>query len=104
MYDRIRVHYHDILRAKGEAIPDDSEASSSDDGMGSDEEATQERRDERRERRSRTKIRVDKLKQQRLPADVRNVDQILVWMDEKRFQTKVSFLFRGASRGQCDRS
>lgn len=90
LYDRIRVQWHDLLRAKDQQIDGDSEASSTDDDPDSDLELAESRRADRKERRARTKSRVEKLRQQPLPKDPHNVDKVLMWLDERRFQSKVS--------------
>lgn len=70
LYDKIQCYYHDLLRAMNKPVPDDSEDS--------DDEI-----------RARTAARVRRLQSTKLPRSV-DIDQVLIWMDARGYQKRVS--------------
>lgn len=78
LHDKIRGYYHDLLRAMKKPVPDDSEASDSDD-----------------DRRARTAARIQRLQKTKLPSKV-DIDKVLVWMDARGYQKRASHTFKDA--------
>lgn len=89
LFMRVRGYYKDLLRAKDQPIPSDSEESSSSDDSAESEDERELRREKRRGRRAATVKRVAALKKQSLPS-LKNSDAITDWMDKKGWQANVS--------------
>jgi hypothetical protein len=89
LFTRIRNYYRDLLRAKYNPVPEDSDADTSNTDTESDREETMRRREHRANRRKQTEDRVERLRKRPLPDAYRDVDVVLEWMDSKGYQQKV---------------
>lgn len=92
LYYRVRRMYTDVLRAKKKEVPDDSEASSSENDSDDEDQLDKIARwDKRRDRRHHTAKRVKRLiSQGNLPAECGDVDNIQAWMDDQGHILNVS--------------
>ncbi|RXK38739.1 hypothetical protein M231_04049 [Tremella mesenterica] len=89
LFQRIRQHHRDLLRARRLPVPSDSEASSSASDPDSDPEEVADRRASRERRRAATEKRVKLLQRRgKLPEKAKDVDEVTQWMDEMGYQTR----------------
>ncbi|WWC66782.1 uncharacterized protein I206_100687 [Kwoniella pini CBS 10737] len=90
LFHRIRGYYRDLLRAKYKPVPSDSEASTPESEIESDEDSKErtQRQKNRRVRRQASQARCERLRNKTLPSDVKDVDGVTEWMDKMGYQNK----------------
>jgi len=97
LWNRIQNYYHDLLRAKSEAVEDDSDASPSESESDISDDERDLRKEKRKIRRDQTRLRVKRLRGTVLPNNPRDADAVQEWMDRQHYVLNVRRNISGKS-------
>ncbi|BEI85982.1 hypothetical protein CcaverHIS002_0602690 [Cutaneotrichosporon cavernicola] len=81
LYTDVRQYYHDLLRAKDDAVETDSDSL-----LSAASDATAGAKADLKRRRAISQRRVADLKTRRLPRDAEDIDEVTEWMDRQGYQ------------------
>lgn len=94
LYCEIRSIYRDILRAKNRHVSDDSDTSDQTPIHSDGDEGEIRRRERTRDFKQRQREqRAALLKKGRMPKDVGDINEVLIWLEEKGHVSRVSKFF-----------